>query len=249
MSDQSSQINQNQLPRTAPVIIGLLAILALIGFIGLYAETIHFSKLDSWSLILLLLIAFVVLTGYGITGMWRGILIDYRNKLSLARLQVLAWTLLILSAYLAAVLLNISLGGDDILNITVPSELWTVMGISTGSAIGASVILAQKDKKQVTADGKVSQQSVLHTHDAPQKALWGDMLKGDDQALADVVDIGKLQMFLFTFILILAYAAVLAKQFQSGNVITELPEIGEGMNVLLGISHMGYLSKKAIMRK
>jgi hypothetical protein len=247
MSELSSQSNQNQLPRTAPVIIGLIALLALIGFIGLYAETISFSKSDSWSLILLLLIAFVVLTGYGITGLWRGILIDYRNKLSLARLQVLAWTLLILSAYLAAVLLNIGLEGDDVLNIKIPSELWIVMGISTGSTVGASLLLAQKDNQN--SNGSANEQPILHTHENPHKALWGDMLKGDDRALADVVDIGKLQMFLFTFILILAYAAVIAKQFQSGSVITQLPEIGDGMNVLLGISHMGYLSKKAITRQ
>ena len=33
-------------------------------------------------------------------------------------------------------------------------------------------------------------------------ARWGDLLKGDESGNASAVDLGKLQMFFFTFILV-----------------------------------------------
>lgn len=75
----------------------LMLILILITLIGLRQDIgpIAFGNLSTsstWLFNLILITAFIVLSGYGVTGRWRGILIDNRNKLSLSRLQLLSWT-------------------------------------------------------------------------------------------------------------------------------------------------------------
>lgn len=233
------------------IILSLVMILTMIALVGLRINFLGMnfqnnSPSSIWVTILILLVAFTIISGYGVTGRWRGILIDYRNKLSLSRLQLLCWTILILSAYFTAVLVNVSLDGSSPLNINIPSNLWVVMGISTGSTIGATVLLAQKRVVTNNDEKDNITNNALHTRENPNHAKWGDILKGDDNENSNVVDIGKLQMFMFSFILIFSYAAVIADQFSSGSVISSLPAVEEGMNVLLGISHTGYLSTKAV---
>ena len=60
------------------------------------------------------------------------------------------------------------------------------------------------------------------------------------------VDLGKMQMFFFTFILIAGYGSAIGAMFQGVEVVSGLPEVQEGMNVLLGISHTGYLANKTV---
>src|SRR5262245_19764653 len=57
-----------------------------------------------WVVSLALLVAFAAVIGQGVTGWWRGALMDSRNCLSLSRLQALVWTVLILSAVSTAAL-------------------------------------------------------------------------------------------------------------------------------------------------
>lgn len=72
------------------------------------------------------------------------------------------------------------------------------------------------------------------------------MLKGDESGNASSVDLGKLQMFFFTFILVCGYGAAMYTMFHRGELVTALPPVQEGMNVLLGISQTGYLAGKAV---
>ena len=239
---------------------GLIAILAAIAWVGLRAGSKQHA--DGWLWILVLMIAFAVLVGHAITGYWRGILIDNRNKMSLSRLQIVAWTLLILSALFAAVLSNVELGSQSPLSIDIPSQLWVLMGISTGSAVASATVLGNKRGRYATGseltrtvtalatqgnnDVDTTSNNVVIKNTKPEAARWADLLKGDEVGNASVVDVGKLQMFLFTFILLMSYGSAIAMLFQSDGMITALPELDDGMNVLLGISHIGYLSSKAV---
>ena len=58
-----------------------------------------------WLAIMTLLVAFIVLAGRRIVGLWRGAFIDERNKISLSRFQTVVWTVLIVAAFLAALAL------------------------------------------------------------------------------------------------------------------------------------------------
>src|SRR5262245_8399562 len=52
-----------------------------------------------WCGQMVLLAAFVLVAGNGITGYWRGAFIDSTNRISLSRFQMIAWTILLVSAY------------------------------------------------------------------------------------------------------------------------------------------------------
>jgi hypothetical protein len=54
------------------------------------------------------------------------------------------------------------------------------------------------------------------------------------------------QVFLFTLIVVFAYAAEVGAMLYSTRVISALPELSTGIVALLGISHAGYLTAKAV---
>lgn len=66
----------------------------------------------------------------------------------------------------------------------------------------------------------------------------------------DYLDISRIQMFFFTFILLVAYGYYLGQMFlnygEGYETIDSLPAISAGMLALLGISHSAYLGNKAI---
>lgn len=241
-------------------LIGLAVILFGIAWVGL--NSAEGERAQTWFQVLILMIAFSVLAGHGVTGYWRGILIDNRYKMSLSRLQLIVWTLVILSALFTIVLTNIGPNTADPLDVTIPSELWILLGISTASAVAGPAVLSSKkgrvaDSQEFTKTAKdmarsgtsidenVKEMIVCNT--APGDARWADLLKGDESGNASTIDVGKLQMFFFTFILLVGYGAAIASLLNgSDEVITKLPEVQEGMNVLLGISHTGYLANKAV---
>ncbi len=242
-------------------VLTLVILLAVIAWAGL-REGADEDRAATWLLILVLMTLWVVIAGHGITGLVRGILIDSRNRMSLSRLQLLAWTLLVLSAILTAALSNTSLGSDSPLEIEIPTQLWVLMGISTGSMVGASAILGNKrDKKPEPQElertiGELKRQgytavddrphSLLIRNTDPRAARWGDLLKGEEAGNAATVDLGKMQMFFFTFILALSYATAIAALFEDPGLVSTLPAVEDGMNTLLGISHTGYLANKTV---
>jgi hypothetical protein len=217
----------------------------------------------SWLVIAALLVAFVALAGDGITGLARGALIDERNQMSLSRLQMLMWTILILSAYLSAALANIGTGQLDPLTIAIPKELWAALGIGTISLVGSPLILdSEKEKPQPAAslektkaglaaqgvpeDGISAVGNVVQ-YGQPADAQWADMFRGDKVGNGSTLDLSKIQMFFFTIILVIMYGFALGGLFNDLTAkITAFPALDAGAIALLGISHAGYLSAKKI---
>jgi len=251
---------QSEAPKwTAGHDLSLALIVVSIGVVGLLlAPTL---AVTAWLLILALLTAFTILAGHGVTGLWHGLLIDGRNKMSLSRLQTLLWTLLVLSGFLAAGLFNIATGQADPLTIIVPPDLWLLMGISLTSLVSSPLIVNAKKakpangeetsrtlaalKRQVKSKVQVVGQVVVN--EQPEDAHWSDMFRGSETGNAAHLDLGKMQMFIFTLILVLAYGAALAALFADAQgKIGELPGLGSGMLILLGLSHAGYLANKVL---
>jgi hypothetical protein len=81
---------------------------------------------------------------------------------------------------------------------------------------------------------------------SPEEAQWTDLFMGEEAGNAAWLDLGKVQMFFFTIILAFAYAVNLGELFQDAGIINEFPTFDDGMVALLGISHAGYLTNKAI---
>ena len=240
----------------------LLACLAGIFLVGLVVPAPY--RLWSWLLTMALLALFGIIAGHGITGEWHGLLIDERNKLSLSRLQMVLWTILVLSAILAVALSNLRLGESNPLAVALPTELWILMGISTTSLVASPLVLSTKKHRAaddyqtaqtfdtivtnqgVSANLLDTQGQVVVNTDA-SNARWSDMFRGEEVGNGGQLDLGKIQMFYFTLILVLAYGAALASLFMgSKGPISAFPGLDASMIALLGISQAGYLSNKAI---
>jgi hypothetical protein len=216
-----------------------------------------------WLAIMLLLALFGIVAGNGVTGQWLGLFIDTRNKVSLARFQMVLWTILILSAYLTGVMVNVDLKRPEPLSIGIPPDLWLLMGISTTSLIGSPLILSAKkareskepDKQRALAalerqavdTGKIAIVGQLVINQTPDVARWADMFQGSETGNVGQLDLGKVQMFFFTLIIVLAYASAISALFQQNTEpVLSLPVIDGGMLALLSISHAGYLVNKAL---
>src|SRR5215208_4244069 len=139
--------------------VGLLVAIAVIMLVTLFSKlALSLFSLSSTS-IMALWIGFMVLMGitmvligHGVTGTFKGFLIDPRNKMSLSRLQLILWTIVILPAFLAAAVFNFGTGAEDPLNITVPPEVWGLLGISGGSLAGAGIIKSRRTNEDEVAE-------------------------------------------------------------------------------------------------
>ncbi|HVM69338.1 MAG TPA: hypothetical protein VM204_05825 [Gaiellaceae bacterium] len=222
----------------------ILALVAAIGVIGVWLPRAgeNWSYLENpplvaWLAIAVLMTLVAVVGGHGITGLARGVLVDDRHRLSLSRAQMLLWTVLVLSGYLAAALANIGRGAERPLDVAVPSELWLAMGISTASLVAAPAALAYKQRKRPGAvDNRGDQED----------SGWDDLFRGEEVTDSDHLDLGKVQMLLFTVVVVLAYALALGDMFTSRAAFTTLPALDDAVVSLLLISHAGYLAKKAL---
>jgi len=216
----------------------------------------------AWVAIMALMMGFVCVVGHGITGRWFGVLIDTRNKVSLSRLQMTLWTVLILAGFLTAVVANVDGGLAQPLVIALPVELWLLMGISTASMIGSPIILNAKRNRAASEEDKQRALNQLARRSIdPQKvnfrgqlvenqtvdaARISDLFQGSETGNLGLVDLGKVQMLFFTLVLLFAYGTTLGALFSGGDIITALPAMDPGMLALLTISHAGYLVNKAL---
>ena len=192
-----------------------------------------------WYLSIALIVVFLMLIGWQKNRRLGGFLVDDRQKLSLSRLQLVGWTVLIVSAYSTAALWNTSHGAKDPLSILIPTEVWALMGISVTSFVGSKIVKSSK-----RATGKLVENA------SSTQAQTMDMFKDEERGTQKTIDLGKVQMFLFTLVVFAAYAVALGTLLVDHEtkkaVIQDFPALSEGMLALLGLSHAGYLANKAV---
>ena len=227
-----------------------------------------FSGQYVWTADLALLSVFFLLVGKWRIGQSLGVLINDRNVMSLSRLQMAAWTLVVVSGLFLLTIVKVFKGLP--LSIELDKTLWAAMGISTASLVGSPLLLNQK-KDQAPSDRSVTRtevavddkqvndnrQGTLYANGSASEALFSDMFEGDEVGNTAYVDMAKVQMFVFTALLVLSYAVSLWYLF--GNVHNylvnnnlaslrdvELPKLSENQVTLLLISHAGYLTSKSV---
>ena len=228
--------------------VGLAGLIVLIFGVGL--GLVGENIVRKWVFTMLSMLAFVLVAGDGITGRPGGAFIDERKKISLSRLQLLLWTVLILSAYFAAALSNIEVavamsgeGLSSALGVAIPKEIWVLLGISAASFVGSPIIKSTKRDKDTTKTAGAEGQLVCNAE--LKDARWSDMFTGEETGNSKVLDLGKVQMFFFTLIVLLVYGYALRFALTAEPPITEFPAVDQSMLALLGISHTAYLSYKA----
>ena len=219
-------------------------------------------------------VAAFMLTGVVLLfGQWScrrtlGVLIDYRNLMSLARFQSVLWTIIVLSAFLAMVALRLRfpVAGQGAMDVAIPPELWALLGISTASLVGAPLILQNKldktpsddamQKASATLDRSAptlenqNTMGTLYRNPSLQDARITDMLQGDEISNIAYLDMAKVQMMLFTIIGALVYCGALYNTMVNHTAanLAQMPALSQGMVTLLGISHAGYLTSKTVDR-
>ncbi|MEM7321578.1 MAG: hypothetical protein AAF531_00710 [Actinomycetota bacterium] len=291
-------------PNMGRTIVGLALLLFLVPFaLVVFGISDDPNPLWIWLAVGLSMLGLVIGLGLIIAERWDGVLIDYRNKVSLARLQVTLWTLVILSAWFTIAIvrspggavealdpdspavvtcreafiadeserrdLNFGLPenadaleaaevaavddcGRDVLNISLPREIWLALGISVGSLAGSGLVKSSK-RQADRLDLKVDEgHRPAGSSEAVRVASpeFADMFRGDDKDTREKIDISKVQMFFFTVVLVVAYGSMTATMLGTPAEIYEaigvsMPAFSNSMNVLLAISHAGYLTVKA----
>jgi IPT/TIG domain-containing protein len=164
---------------------------------------------------------------------------------STSKLQWFLWLVAVLWAYVVLWVIRAH-GGDYSAISTIPTNLLTVLGFSTGTAAAAKGITYA-----YTTNNKVVKSPASTTSPASPGASGST--NGSSPATGGVLtddggapELAKIQMVGFTFVAIGIFLATVIHQISSSPPTVELPNIDSSLMVLMGISQGGYLGKKLV---
>jgi len=208
--------------------------------------------------VLLLLAAELAVVGQLINRRPAGAFIDNRNRISLSKLQMGAWTVVVLAAFVTAAAFNAAEANGaivDALKVAIPGELLLAMGISSTSLVAAPALLSLKADETPHAEAQQAAANRLNTgvvatgkiagKTTPAKASWADLVTGDELGNVGTPDLGKIQQALITLLLLGCYVGYVFMLFGKSGSVLELPKLDKSFVWLLGISHASYLAYKA----
>ena len=166
--------------------------------------------------------------------MWLGVLVSDRNTMSLSRFQTLLWTLIIVSGYAALVAARFHKGVPDPLNVCIDWRLWTLAGISLTSYVGCSLILGNKQMKNLPTDRELQNaanqidisktaiqdnaKGTVYFNPKAADAEFTDIFEGDEIGNTSYIDITKVQMFFFTIVAAATYGIMIYQVLASNDV-------------------------------
>jgi hypothetical protein len=220
----------------------------------------------AWIVTVVLLLLFCAILGRWIMKSSLGIFVTNQNLMSLSRLQLVAWTIVVLSAYFVMLMQRITHAVSNPLAITVDNNLWCLLSISTASFVATPIIL--NGKTQSTPDPKAvrtasvalkenaasiqqNAQGKLYANSQPSDARFSDIFQGDEIGNTAYIDVSKLQMFMLTLFLVASYCsylwAIFATRYPGSGQpwFSSLPTFSQDELKLLALSHAGYLTFKA----
>lgn len=154
-------VEGDRMPKIWDGFIKLLSILFFIGlallpFSSRLAEPLKSHSSAAFILITLYYAVIIILIGFNVSGgNILAILIDRRNMVSLSKLQMAIWTILVISGFVTIAALKTAFQIPNPLDIGIPETLWVLMGISTASFIGSPLLknenfkLSDKEKEEI----------------------------------------------------------------------------------------------------
>lgn len=170
------------------------------------AKNIVKAARGAWTAMAVLIAALVVAVGNQINGHVFGSFIDTRNKYSLSQLQVILWTVLVLSAWLAVSLTRIAAGVEieTALLVEIPGTILATLGLSAGSFALATGIKSTKKQKSTTVTWRAEREAIrrqtanlieaLETKSAEQAVVAASITDEDDPsriALLKAIDLNN----------------------------------------------------------
>lgn len=243
----------------------LLALLA----VGILANSIGIGKWASapgrywvWILTMVCSAAAIMVIGKAISGYAGGLIIDNRNMMSLSKLQILVWMIVILPALITGAASNIAgigaeFAGGGPLDIVIPNELLAILGLSGATFAASPVILSTKSGSEAPSQTLANTSAQLKLDDRTDAngkvfvkkqiadASWLDLFRGDEVGNANAPDLGKIQQFFITLLLAGIYIAAIGNTYGQIGTIDALPPLSEKFVWLLAASQGTYLAYKA----
>src|SRR6516225_9321109 len=164
-----------------------------------------------------ILVALCIVAGVLVNRRLEGVLIDDRNRMSLARVQWVAWMIVLLGAYFVEVVWNVA---HSFSFPEMQTESFGLLGIISGSSVVSSLIVDAKMRPPVVPSGQpqaVQPQAVqpMAAGDHPGRkgsmdinykvaeAGWADLYLGEEVANRYVVDVSRLQKLIVTVLFVL----------------------------------------------
>jgi hypothetical protein len=214
----------------------------------------------AWIVLMIAMALFILIVGHGVTGAWTGAIIDDRCKMSLSRLQLLLWTIVVVSALAVIATVRMRQDAATALDIGVPATLWTLLAITSTSLVGSPVIKSTQKASgapepsrlhtyfalQGKTTDEVDWQGPVVTNASIAQASPADLFTGEYVNNFTLLDVGKIQLFLFTVLLLLQYCLSIGHVLSHEPYPASLPDIGAGVLPLFGVSHAGYLMNKVV---
>jgi len=185
---------------------------------------------------------------------WLGILIDNRGRFSLNRMQMVVWSIVILSLISGVFFGRLIDAVANPLEFTVPERVLGLLGISLGTGVAVGALKATKSAEAVArpvsepaTEGRAPTR--LATYQATERMPFvAQMFMTEEGEYADdVVEVTKFQGFGITIVLVVAYVAMAIHtitRVKTAALMTSLPNIEGTFLVLLAISYAGYAGGK-----
>jgi hypothetical protein len=205
--------------------------------------------------------------GSTVAGQALGFLINENNLMSLSRLQLSIWTIVIVASYGSYAFTRLHMvyppekDAWTPLVITIDSSILVLLGISAGSFVASPAISSTQKNKvpdvgvvaqtaqatgDTTAEVDSNRDGLLYANTNISDARFTDIFQGDEIGNTTQVDLAKVQMFLFTAVTAIGYLVCVIKDLRHASNPEALPKIPEQLNGILGISHLGYLGSRGI---
>ena len=198
-----------------------------------------------------------------------GIVIDWRNRVSLSRFQMVLWTLLTLPTLTVGLLDNLLRAPSiaQIAEFNIEWSLVALMGLSVASFLAAPAALSLKENAAAdpgeskdavallsradgVAEGEVGVQGQVTTRRTASRALLSDLMLGEETGNAGELDIARAQMLAITLVVWTVYLLQVLRQYGSYTVeswqIDALRPFSETLLTLILISHGGYITGKVL---
>jgi len=176
-----------------------------------------------------------------------GILIDDRERISLARVQWVAWFLVLFSSYFVGAVWNAAYGADL---PAMEANLFALIGITSGSAVISNLVVDAKKREPKPASATDDSTLVgrIDVNQSSKEAAWEDLYLGEEHANRAAIDVSRLQKLVMTILLVVVYFEMLRSAFAQSSLTYEsfsMPAVGTNFVTLLGASHAAYLAYKA----
>jgi len=208
--------------------------------------------------------------GLSQTGRLSGALISAQYRMSLARFQVICWSVLLFSGFAIYSAFNIGTIAA-IWNFASTKDLlpqfqiwaWAVLGITIATPSASAIVKAfspsdtEFQTMMQNQDGQRVRLAPLEQRAASKDAKFSDLFVGETIWQTDNVDLSRAQMLIITLLLLILYSAWLMTSLNgigfaqvlnafpaAGAILASFPDPGPVFTGLLALTHGTYIAGK-----